>query len=755
MCRKKGTIVKGLKLLILSALLLFTGMLFPGTAEAGETDAEQGNPVAIPNLYRYFGRNHSYLTLTDSGYMRIAVDESEGGLIYIEYYDREFRLLEKKTLNRSLKMWGGFYEGREFFYLLEGAENPDEADDVEILRLSKYDKDWNLLGVAHIYQNSSLFGGIVTYPFERCDVEFAEVDNKLYIVTGHAGEGHQGFLEVCVDTEAMTGEVIAADLWHSFSQCMTKEDKALYILEMSEGNRRTQLTRQDTETGEGETISVLPYRGEGTSSMAAPTYASVDDVAVSGKNVFGLGTAVDPDMVLESHNVYLTVTPKDSFTEEGTTVKWLTTHDTDHTWFTGNNITKISDDRFLVMWQEYEHEDTIHYLFIDGEGEPVSEEFTANAVLSECHPVYDGEKVVYFASTCNTVSFYTIDAMTGEKKEVQYKVAGDNVTWELKDDTLTLYGTGPIRMEGSYEISVLSYDSIFMGGGGQFSAWKSSEDKIKKIVISEGITYVPADCFEDLEQLEAVEIGKDVELVDDRAFAFSDSLRTLTISSMDTKLGADVLWTGAYWIGNDEKTVYAEIRCPVGSEAHKYAKEKGIRLTLIDWITENGKKYYLYQGKRVVGWHQITEEDAYDSSEYTYPGWYYFNKNGELQTGWVQYNKKWYYTDPSTGVMQTGWLKSGKYWYYLRGNGIMATGWVKYKNQWYFMRSNGTMATGWVKYKNQWYFMKSSGILATNCWVKYKGDWYYMDSEGLYVTGTRTIRGVKYNFNSEGVCTNP
>ena len=42
--------------------------------------------------------------------------------------------------------------------------------------------------------------------------------------------------------------------------------------------------------------------------------------------------------------------------------------------------------------------------------------------------------------------------------------------------------------------------------------------------------------------------------------------------------------------------------------------------------------------------------------------WYYFNKENQMETGWIQDKEQWYYLDYD-GSMKTGWLN-------IRGNGI-------------------------------------------------------------------------------------
>ena len=85
--------------------------------------------------------------------------------------------------------------------------------------------------------------------------------------------------------------------------------------------------------------------------------------------------------------------------------------------------------------------------------------------------------------------------------------------------------------------------------------------------------------------------------------------------------------------------------------------------------------------------------------------------------------------------MQTGWVtKSGKT-AYCGQDGIMVTGWKKIDGSYYRFTGKGIMQTGWTKYKGNWYYLKSDGKLARSCSI--------------------TIGPKTYNFNKNGVCTNP
>lgn len=53
--------------------------------------------------------------------------------------------------------------------------------------------------------------------------------------------------------------------------------------------------------------------------------------------------------------------------------------------------------------------------------------------------------------------------------------------------------------------------------------------------------------------------------------------------------------------------------------------------------------------------------------------WVYYNADGELHTGWLQVDGKWYYLNPETGIMHTGFLTVDGKTYYLQADGSMLT----------------------------------------------------------------------------------
>ncbi len=135
--------------------------------------------------------------------------------------------------------------------------------------------------------------------------------------------------------------------------------------------------------------------------------------------------------------------------------------------------------------------------------------------------------------------------------------------------------------------------------------------------------------------------------------------------------------------------------------------------------------------------------------------WYRYSDGTYPKSQWKKLEGNWYYFG-SDGYMVTGWIELGNSWYYLAGNGKMTKGWEKIDNRWYYFDDNGVMQTGWEKIGNNWYYFMKTGAMKTG-WLKYGGSWYYLyPSSGKMAHDTTvTIDGKKYNFNSDGICTNP
>jgi len=80
--------------------------------------------------------------------------------------------------------------------------------------------------------------------------------------------------------------------------------------------------------------------------------------------------------------------------------------------------------------------------------------------------------------------------------------------------------------------------------------------------------------------------------------------------------------------------------------------------------TENGKVYYIKDGKKVSGWQKIDDKT------------YYFEADGAMKKGLLTAGDKQYYLDEKDGVKKLGFVKVADKTYYFVEDGEKKTGFV-------------------------------------------------------------------------------
>lgn len=98
---------------------------------------------------------------------------------------------------------------------------------------------------------------------------------------------------------------------------------------------------------------------------------------------------------------------------------------------------------------------------------------------------------------------------------------------------------------------------------------------------------------------------------------------------------------------------------------------------------------------------------------------------------WVQENndKWWYYYDNNPqNYAKNGFKKINGSWFYFDKYGFMQTGWVQDKGKWYYMAPTGKMVTGWCWVDDKCYYFYQSGAMAQdtiigNSYVNEYGVW--------------------------------
>ena len=321
---------------------LASAMLLSTTYQTMPVLAETTTTVNLQQYeWNWSQVSSSYLAVENNGYLRVSPQSSKE--IAIEYYDNNFKSQTMQYVEAELPLFGGFYSTSDFYYMVFGQENLEEHDDVEVIRVIKYDKNWNRIAAASVY------GANTRIPFDAGNLRMADYGGYLYIRTAHEmytsedGLNHQSNLTIevresdmkVVDSfyEVMNSSV--GYISHSFNQFILVDDNA-NLVALDHGDaypRGAFLGKYDTKAGNEifcsgydcyDGFNVLEYEGNVGDNY---TGATIGGLADSDTCYLTVGSSVAQDKnykEYETQNIYITATKKDSFSKESTVFSWVT-----------------------------------------------------------------------------------------------------------------------------------------------------------------------------------------------------------------------------------------------------------------------------------------------------------------------------------------------------------------------------------------------------------------------------------------------
>jgi len=144
-------------------------------------------------------------------------------------------------------------------------------------------------------------------------------------------------------------------------------------------------------------------------------------------------------------------------------------------------------------------------------------------------------------------------AVVSSASDVIHTGTWGDLSWELNETTGELTVSGEGVMDGS-----LSYST---------SAWRAYTDKIKSVIIEDGVTSISDFAFYDCDSLTSVTIGNSVTSIGFDAFCNCESLTSIEIPGSVTSIGSEAFYRceslTSVTIGNSVTSIghYAFYRC--------------------------------------------------------------------------------------------------------------------------------------------------------------------------------------------------
>lgn len=416
------------------------------TAQNGITEEEEAFEIyrttdgaastnCSQNSYLYGRYAHSvssYLSRKKDGnyirleYISATYAESPISEICVEEYSSDFQLLSSKTIAMELPIFGGYFEGEQYNYLVFGQENMEESKQVEELRVVKYDKNWKRVAATSMYEKNTVI------PFDAGSLRMTETEDMLYIHTCHEmyqssdGRNHQANMTFVINQETME---IAQEQYnianyrvgyisHSFNQFIETDGEYVYRLDQGDAYPRavliTKCKKEDIYSCSYK--SILSIAGEIGDNRTGVTLGGFELI---GNQLVTAGTSIDQENFTSSStkNVFVKFTDKDL--KETKTV-WLTNYEEDSSVdVLIPQVVEGEDDTFYVMWEEQENVEeegckyvtkSVKIVKMKADGTTVEGPVSVCESLSDCKPLYTNEgKIVWYVTRNDAPTFCVLD----------------------------------------------------------------------------------------------------------------------------------------------------------------------------------------------------------------------------------------------------------------------------------------------------------------------------------------------------------
>ena len=419
----RTTVKRSLALIL--AMVMCCSLLPLGVSAAdGPAVSSNINDHYYINAQRWTDPINSTLYPEDGGFTRV---EHINGSLVVEKYDKNFKYLSGKTLALELPIYGGVYMCDDYNFVVVGQNNYEEDDTVEVFRIIRYSKDW-------VRQAScSLYGANTIEPFQAGCVRFDRSGDFLYIRTAHKmyasandGLNHQANVMINVRVSDMTvtdslTEVLNKNygyISHSFNQFVRVDGTDLLAVDHGDALPRSIVlikygkpAGQASFYGRVSYVNALPivqstYHYNDTGVSLGGFECSSSHYLIAGNSYDGTEAI---DLMYAHRNIFVTATPKNNFTDEATAVHWLTDYTAaDQVDVSPPHMVKLGDDYFCLIWTE---DGVLKYCFLNGKGELEGEIITGKGALSDCVPVVEGNRIVWYVTNNSAPVFYEISTL--------------------------------------------------------------------------------------------------------------------------------------------------------------------------------------------------------------------------------------------------------------------------------------------------------------------------------------------------------
>lgn len=448
------------------------------TTEGVASSNAEAAGLILPN---YGSNTSSYVEeIEEGGFFRI---EALKGKVYIETYSADYKLLSTKKIKYELPKFGGYFKGKDARYIVFGQNNHESDNTKEVVRVVKYDDDWNKLGQCSITSKN------VYEPFAKGPLRMTENDGILYIHTSRyiywnaAAEPeeihHEVNLTYAVDEDSMEcvmNEAPGDWVSHSFAQFILSDGESVYRLDLGDGNpRAVNLAKSvvykepdDVWTWYGKTetrslLDIIGSYGDNVTGVSLGGFELMNDgdtLITAGSSIVQDSSVTKTSMEKAHRNIFV-ITMNKKF-NESPKLNWITDYkQEDGITILNPQLVKV-EDGYYMFWQEYyvERETDLwvtRVAKLNEDGSLDGKIHKIRAYLSDCKPIVTSDNHLFWYTTMNenAPTFYSLDMNRLDDYDFNGRIFADAFEIKLSQYTYTEIND-PSRMH-AYKPDVTVY----------------------------------------------------------------------------------------------------------------------------------------------------------------------------------------------------------------------------------------------------------------------------------------------------------
>lgn len=347
--------------------------------------------------------------------------------LYIHTYNDRFELVSSVAMDYELPMFGAFYSGSDYNYIVFGQENKAEKDSLEVLRVVKYDKQFKRISSA------AVTNAYTVIPFDAGSARLAEQGSTLVLHTAREryttedGLNHQSQLTVMIDSEKMQvtndlGRFQKNHVSHSFDQYVLFDGAEHVLLDHGDAYPRSiviqkgdglSYVERDVVTIPGRIganatgVSLGGFEQSGSSYLVA--YNTINHNAATEYTSYEISGADDRE-----REIKIAAVPRSNVEQGDITYTSIASYIGKKQRASVPQLVKLGEESFMLLWQEFESDDydaasLVKYVQLDGKGNKVGAIKSVRYFkLSQVSPIVYNNRIVWFTNEQNQRTFYTI-----------------------------------------------------------------------------------------------------------------------------------------------------------------------------------------------------------------------------------------------------------------------------------------------------------------------------------------------------------